>query len=87
MRTGKPLKSVEKKIASVDFIDEYHIEDDYMEGDASPFSYWIYLKPGYINKLTDTHAIHESSAREVLQAFNFVEPCDCDDCKANLNQE
>jgi len=44
--------------------------------------WWVYLKNGWINNFTETHAIHEHTLREcALQLRHDVEPCTCDDCK------
>lgn len=49
------------------------------EGDDG---YWVYLKDGFRDGLSDTHAVHEWSLKDLRGAFKFVEPCDCSDCKA-----
>jgi len=80
MRNDKPLKSVERWLKDhADMIDEYWIERDEFE-DNSPYSYWIYLKPGWINTQLEAHLIHEATARDAIAHLESIAPCDCDDC-------
>jgi len=37
--------------------------------------FWVYLIPGYINRMTDTHCIHEDSPSECLALLREVEHC------------
>lgn len=55
------------------------VEDDRRNDNG----WWCYLKPGWINTLTDTHCVHEDTVRECLdQLANHCEPCKCGDCEA-----
>ncbi len=48
--------------------------------------WWIYLKPGFIVADERTHAIVEDTKRQALDKMFLVEPCECDDCKAQIQQ-
>jgi len=42
---------------------------------------WLVLQRGWrAEEHNYVHCIHEMTAREVIAAFRFVHPCDCDDC-------
>ncbi len=55
------------------------IEEAWDEGEDG---YWFVCKPGWKCVLSGCHAGHEHTARALLDAFATVEPCDCEDCKA-----
>jgi len=58
------------------------VSDEREDGDG----YWVYLAPGFINTMTETHMVHEDTFREIVEQLrDFVEPCACDDCKAYLH--
>jgi hypothetical protein len=44
--------------------------------------YWVYLKPGWINTMTETHCIHEDTVKTCCDYFRYVAPCDCEQCAA-----
>jgi hypothetical protein len=50
------------------------IEQDYDR------SWWVWLRPGWINTDLGAHFIHEFAARDALAAFASVERCDCEEC-------
>jgi hypothetical protein len=45
------------------------IESVELDGDG----YWVYLHDGYINSLTETHAIHEDTAKDCIEQLCFIE--------------
>ena len=53
------------------------VGDETSSGDG----YWVYLKPGYRDGLSECHAVHEWTIKSLIGAFRFVEPCNCADCK------
>jgi hypothetical protein len=75
--SSRPLPKTLQKWAKAnpDKFDEGHSELDY-----DSWSYWLYLKPGWINPLTETHMIHEDTVKDVLEAAKWLKPCDCQDC-------
>ena len=44
--------------------------------------YWVYLKPGLINTMTETHMVHEDTPTECAQIFkdDWIKPCCCKEC-------
>jgi len=57
------------------------IDDWYKDCDGI----WLNLKAGWRASECDyVHTIHEDRARDVIAAFRWVHPCDCDDCTARL---
>ena len=59
------------------------VDEIWDEGDNG---YWVYLVPGWINPLHETHSIHEDTQAECLEVFKSIERCTCDGCRA-LNQD
>jgi hypothetical protein len=86
MKDARVPKTIQRWIDShKHLIDEYHMEcDGYDENYYSPFSIWLYLKPGLINYMTETHCIHASKVVDFMQDVRYIEPCDCDRCKQEL---
>ena len=73
-------KSLEKIINSPIVAEAYIDEQDFGET-TGPFQLWIYFKYGWINTLTETHAIHEGTAKEILYQWkNYVKVCECTEC-------
>lgn len=66
-------------------IDDYHMErDEWGSGDGyGPWSIWLYLKPGLTNN-TETHMIHEATAKHFLEVAKSIETCNCDACKSTM---
>ena len=63
-----------------DKVDSAHVEYDEWEPE-SPYSIWIYLSAGWFNEWTETHAIHEPTAKETLdQARKYIVKCQCQEC-------
>ena len=89
MRTDKPLKSVERWISdNPHLVEEHWIEEDCAgEDNQGRFSYWIYLKPGWINWMTEAHIIHEGAARDVIEHASYIRPCNCEQCTETLKGE
>ena len=86
MRSDKRLKSVERWIEKHShLIDEHWIERDEYDYE-SPYSYWIYLAPGFINPLTETHCVHEATARDCLDHLKSIQRCFCSDCLDQLRK-
>jgi len=75
---GKTIQAWLDKHA--DIIDSYHMEEDEFGGYRSPWSIWVYFKPGHIGSSTETHMIHETNVRDFLYAAAMVIPCSCDQC-------
>lgn len=40
--------------------------------DGSRYSYWVYLKKGWINPLMECRVIHEKTVRDVCDQFQSV---------------
>ena len=45
---------------------------------------FVWLNYGY--KLEDAHCFGEDTLSDVIKTLSKVTPCDCDSCKAGLNQ-
>lgn len=44
-------------------------------------SYWVILKPGLVNTATETHCVHETSQRDVVQQLRKdIAPCTAENC-------
>lgn len=60
------------------------IEDieDYRSQGKDGDGYWVHLKPGWINTLTETHFVHEDNITQCLEVFKsgFVTRCECKEC-------
>jgi hypothetical protein len=41
---------------------------------------WIEFHPGWMNMITETHAIHEDTVREALAAWKWTRRCSCEWC-------
>jgi hypothetical protein len=61
--------------------DEGWTEKDYSAGNDHPWSHWVYLKRGWAFPEKGSHIIHETTVKEVRQAWAEVMPCDCEDCR------
>ena len=73
------LKQVSEKYKAI--VDEYSDERDRGDG------IWFYLRPGFINALSDTHCVHEYTIRDcVLKLKDDVRPCDCEWCRRLLDE-
>lgn len=75
---AKLAQSCPAKVASVS------VEFDEFDGPSSPYSYWLYLKPGWINHAAETHFVHEVSVADFMESWRSVRPCECDDCRATI---
>lgn len=53
---------------------------DWSDERGSEDGIWIYLVAGYDNGDPETHAVHEDTVAEVLEAFRRIRPCSCEDC-------
>lgn len=60
-------------------LDHAHQVDD-IERDIDGAWWWIYTKAGW--GCDGCHTIHESAA-DCVAALDRIEPCDCDDCRAD----
>ena len=55
--------------------------DEILDERSSDCGYWLYLKPGWINWMTETHSIHEDAVKEVTHYLrHYVKPCTCEQC-------
>jgi len=71
------LKQVQKKYKAI--VDEYSDERDRGDG------IWFYLRPGFINSVSETHCVHEYTVRDCVSKLkDAVRPCDCDCCRRLL---
>lgn len=63
-------------------------EKDYSGGEASPWTHWVFLQPGWRNAVLDpvapVHIIHEGTIKEVLRQFRGAKPCRCEECTREL---
>lgn len=53
------------------------VSDERGSGDG----YWVYLKKGWINTLSETHCIHEDTITDCAKEMRFVEVCHGECCK------
>lgn len=55
-----------------------YVSDERESGDG----YWVYLNPGLINTLTETHMVHEDTLTDCAQIFkeDWIQPCKCKWC-------
>ena len=68
-------------------VEEYDMELDEFSGDGGhDWSIWVYLKPGWINEELEAHLIHEFYVKDFMIHAAAVQPCECDDCKYELNK-
>lgn len=65
MRTGK----VER------FVDERRDGDDSENGGGNGI--WAYLVPGWKCSISDTHAVHEWTVKDVERCVQNAVPCNC----------
>jgi hypothetical protein len=47
---------------------------------------WIYFHPGWINRLTETHCIHEDTWTECKAMLRSIKPCACEGCEKEKNE-
>ena len=50
--------------------------------DESRPDFWVDLRAGWRFGQYPVHQLHELTAEDLLDAARFVQPCDCDGCKA-----
>tara|TARA_R100001594_G_scaffold141298_1_gene187160 strand:- start:610 stop:828 length:219 start_codon:yes stop_codon:yes gene_type:complete len=55
-----------------DKINDLYVEKDYADGHDTPYSIWCSLKEGWINQLTETTSIHESSVKEFMDNTKYI---------------
>lgn len=48
---------------------------------ANQNGWWVYLKPGWISD-EGTHQIHEDTLTACAGKFDFVTPCNCEECNS-----
>lgn len=61
--------------------------DEILDERGDDNGYWVYLVPGWINWLDETHSIHEDTQAECLDKFNDIKRCDCEGCRVSFNGE
>jgi hypothetical protein len=49
--------------------------------DEGEDGYWIALKTGWHIPESQTHAVHERTAKRLADVFKTVAPCKCPDCR------
>lgn len=50
--------------------------------------YWVYYRPGWQSGINPgSHCDHEHGKRSILNAVRMAEPCDCDGCRADIQDE
>lgn len=71
-----------------DKVVDYWVEKDgYSENSNSPYSIWLYLKPGWISDGMMCHLIHEPTVELFFDMVNYgISPCNCEQCQAELNR-
>lgn len=56
---------------------EIYAEDD---------SWWVSLTPGWIDRESGTHGMHEKTLAEIAERWRFITPCTCADCLADAQR-
>ena len=88
MRNEVIPKTIQKWIEKhPDLVESAHMENDEFDGYSNPCSIWLYLKPGYICTMTETHQVHEATVKDFLSSAGTIEKCECDECKSLLEKE
>ena len=70
MHTSKVPKSVLYELRRMEHkVSSYHMEDDDYgsEDGKGPHSIWIYLRPGWVSRRTETGTIHEATVKEAAE--------------------
>jgi len=75
-----PAALIELQRKYPDRVHSLDVERDEWDGPRSPFSYWMWLKPGW-SPDGEVHCIHEPSVKEFLKVWRQVGPCKCQQCK------
>lgn len=74
-----------KKFNSMSFLEQvkkdHRVSDAWNEGEDG---YWVLLKNGYCDPLTECHAVHEWTIKDLKVAFKSIKPCTCVDCRRAL---
>jgi hypothetical protein len=87
----RPIPDTLKKFAKAhpDRIEKIECERDEFRGDrgSMAWSYWVYLKPGWILPGHETHQIHEGTIAEIKSQFQLIRKCDCDECLQLIAEE
>ena len=68
------------KVQSID------VERDEWDGPHNPFSYWMWLNPGW-SPDGEVHCIHEPSVKEFMEAWRRVDKCECQQCREALAEK
>ncbi|MEQ1601290.1 MAG: hypothetical protein HOP04_02110 [Methylophilaceae bacterium] len=68
--------SLKRYESLIEEIEDYRCQG--VDGDG----YWVHLKPGYINTLTEVHSVHEDNITQCLEVFRsgWVKRCECPEC-------
>ena len=59
---------------------DFFMEEEGYEPEKGEWSYWIYFK-NWIDRDNGIHAIHEPTAKDVLERLKWFEPCTGKCCK------
>ena len=88
MATTDRLPESLKKLAAKhpDRVQSLDVEYDEWAGPRSPYSYWMWLNPGW-SPDGEVHCIHEPSVREFMEVWRQVGPCDCPQCREALAEK
>lgn len=64
---------------------KYHhmISEIYHDSDG----YWCYTADGFYSPYMDCHTIHEDTQKQLLEVIRGIEPCDCEECKEEINRK
>lgn len=56
--------------------------EDYRSQGKDGDGYWVHLKYGWFNSLTETHSVHEDNITQCLAIFRsgYIKPCGCSEC-------
>jgi len=66
--------------ANPDKVQSLDVERDEWDGPRSPWSYWMWLNPGW-SPDGEVHCIHEPTVREFMEVWRRVGPCECQQCR------
>lgn len=57
--------------------------EDYRSQGPDGDGYWVHLKPGWVNTLTETHSVHEDELKQCVEilAKGFIVQCSCAECE------
>ena len=75
-----PKRLVQLAKLNADKVQSLDVEHDEWGGWRSPYSYWLWLNPGW-SPDGEVHCIHEPSVNEFMKVWRQVRRCECEQCK------